>query len=703
MSRVRNSESALLRFGRFVVRRRRQIQAVAALLVVLGAFGTMNVKVNYDLLSYLPEDLPSVEGYRILTEDFSLGNVAQVMIADADDAQVKSLVTRIESISGVESVHWVTDLAPIEQPREFLDSAVTKNYFAGDATLLQVSFTHSQNDPRTKQAVHELKRVLEGHDAAITGIQQVELSEVMARDSVRIAIAVLVLVTVVLLLTVPSVVVPVLFVGTIAASVFVNLGLSFYIGQEISYLTRVVVFAVQFAVTMDYALFLYHRFEEERQRLPEHEAMAVATAATFKSIVSAAATTVAGFLALTVMHLGFGKDMGLALARGVPIAMLAVITLLPGLLIDLRPLIERIRHRTPRFDFSRVGEAVARHAWPILGLAAVAAVFAWSAYGQVKLSYDLNQGLPKDMPSVVANDRIAKAFGRETSAYLVVEGAEDLAALDALSARLEAVPGVTRVFGYTSLVDPRLPEEFVPASAREVFFSEGRTYLTLDLAYGLDDTARLDITLDAIRSTVAGAWPHRAYLTGQPVLMRDMENVSQGDAERIDLLSIAAIFLIVAAAFRSLAVPIALVGCIELAIVANQAFEALSGGTIIFVAALAIGAIQLGATVDYAILLTTRYEEELARTGDRIRSIHTSVAESSQSVLVSASVMFAATISLALLSRVGIVSKLAELLARGAVTSFTVILLVLPAVLVIGQPLYERLSIGWPKHVKRGR
>jgi hypothetical protein len=686
-----------------VVRRRRRIQAVAALLVVLGAFGTMNVKVNYDLLSYLPKELPSVEGYRILTEDFSLGNVAQVMVSGVDDAQVRTLAERIESIDGVESVHWVTDLAPIEQPREFLDPEVAKNYYAGDATLLQVSFAHSQNGPRTERAARELKRVLEGHDAAITGIQQVELSEVMARDSVRIAIAVLVLVTLVLLLTVPSIVVPMLFVATIAASVFVNLGLSFYLGQEISYLTRVVVFAVQFAVTMDYALFLYHRFEEERQRMPEDEAMAVATGATFKSIVSAAATTVAGFLALTVMHLGFGKDMGLALARGVPIAMVAVITLLPGLLIDFRPLIERVRHRAPRFDFSPLGEAVARHAWPILVVAVVAGVVAWSGYGQVKLSYDLNQGLPKDMPSVIANDRIAKTFGRETSAYLIVEDAANLAALDALKERLKAVPGVKRVFGYTSLVDPRLPDEFVPASAREAFFSKGRAYLALDLAHGLDDPERLDQALDAIRSTVAETWPHRAYLTGQTVLMRDMENVSHGDADRINLLSIAAIFLIVTVTFRSIAVPAALVGCIELAIVANQAFEALSGGTIIFVAALAIGAIQLGATVDYAILLTTRYEEELARTGDRMRSVHTSIAESSQSILVSASVMFAATITLALLSRVGIVSKLAQLLAPGAVTSFTVILLVLPAVLVVGQPLYERLSLGWPKHVKRGR
>ncbi|MCX8007933.1 MAG: MMPL family transporter [Coriobacteriia bacterium] len=463
------------------------------------------------------------------------------------------------------------------------------------------------------------------------------------------------------------------------------------------------VFAMQFAVTMDYALFLYHRFEEERAHAATEDAMAVATAATFKSIASAALTTIAGFLALSAMHLGFGKDMGFTLARGVVFAMAGVVTILPGLLVDFRPIIERVSHRVPRFDFSRLGEAVARHAWPIIAIAVVVLAAASWAYGRVSLSYDLTQSLPKDLPSVKADDRIAEAFDRASTMYLVVEGADDVARLDALRERLSRLEGVNRVFGYTALVDPRLPDEFVPASAREAFFSDDRTYLTLDLAYGLDDTARLDATLDAIRAEAKRSWPATTYLTGQTVLTRDMEHASEGDADRINLLSVAAILLIVAVAFRSVAVPLALLGCIQLAILVNQGLEALSGGKLIFVAALAIGAIQLGATVDYAILLTTRYEEELGRLGDRIRAIHIAVAESSQSILVSASTMFAATISLAVLSRVGILSKLSGLIARGAVTSFAVILLVLPAVLVVGQPLYERLSVGWPKHVKRGR
>ncbi|MEA5076136.1 MAG: MMPL family transporter, partial [Coriobacteriia bacterium] len=256
-------------------------------------------------------------------------------------------------------------------------------------------------------------------------------------------------------------------------------------------------------------------------------------------------------------------------------------------------------------------------------------------------------------------------------------------------------------FGYGSLVDPRIPVEFVPAEARESFYSGGYTYLTLDAAYDMADP-RLAETIEQVRAVAAREWPGAAYVTGQSVLMNDMEQVSEGDDVRINIISIVAILVIVAIAFKSIAIPVALVAVIQLAILINQGFEAFSGGDLIFVASLAIGAIQLGATVDYAILITTRYEEELKRTRDRLEAITVAISESSQSILVSASTMFAATIALAVMSSVGIISSLTMLIARGAAVSFFVVLFVLPAILVVGQPLYERLSIGWPRHTVKG-
>ncbi|MDO8880171.1 MAG: MMPL family transporter [Coriobacteriia bacterium] len=691
----------LLNFARFVVRRRRAIVAVYVLLFLFGAFGMINSRINYDMLSYLPDELDSVKGFSVVDEQFGLGNTAQILIYGESDPGVQALVERLREIEGVKAVNWASDMGPITEPVEFRDEVIAENYYAEGATIVQVSFDESGNTPLVKSAVSEIREAIEGYDAHLTGAQQLELEEVMDRDQVRFAVAALALVTIVLLLTLPSIVVPVVFVLAILTAVVVNLGLSYYIGQEVSYITGVIVFALQFAVTMDYALFLYHRFTEERTPGNEEEAMAVAVASTFKSILAAAVTTIAGFLALVVMKLGFGLDMGVTLARGVLITLVAIITLLPGLLLFALPLIDRISHRVPRFDFSRLGHFIGRHAGAVMLIGMVLFVPAIWGYSHVTLTYDLNSSLPDDLPSTLAAERVADAFGRAETVFIVLEDSGTTPDLERLYDRLGEVDGVTRVFGYGSLVDPRIPVEFIPAEAREAFYAEGYTYVTLDVAFDMKDP-ELSPMLDDIRAVAADEWPGVTHVTGQPVLMDDMERVSQGDAERINLISIVAIFLIVAIAFKSITLPAVLLAVIQLAILLNQSFEAFSSGDLIFVASLAIGAIQLGATVDYAILITTRYEEELTRTRDRVEAITVAVGESSQSILVSAATMFAATIALAVMSSVGIISSLTMLIARGAIVSFFVVIVFLPAVLVVGQPIFERTSLGWPRHTKKG-
>ena len=691
----------LLNFARLIVRRRRAVVAVYALLFLLGAFGMLNSRINYDMLSYLPGDLDSVKGLSIVDEEFGLGNTAQILIYDASDPAVDALTDRLREIEGVKAVSWASDMGPITEPVEFRDEVIAENYYAEGATIVQVSFDESGNTPLVKSAMTEIREVITDFDAHLTGAQQLELEEVMDRDQVRFAVAALVLVTIVLLLTLPSIVVPVVFVLAILVAVVINLGVSYYIGQEVSYITGVIVFALQFAVTMDYALFLYHRFEEERMPGDEEEAMAIAVASTFKSILAAAVTTIAGFLALVVMKLGFGLDMGVTLARGVLITLIAIITLLPGLLLFALPLIDRISHRVPRFDFSRLGRLIARHAGAVTIVGLLLFVPAIWGYSQITLTYDLNRSLPDDLPSTLAAERVAEAFGRAETVFVVLEDTGTSVDLERLYDRLGGVDGVTRVFGYGSLVDPRIPVEFIPAEAREAFYAEGYTYVTLDVSYDMKDP-ELSPMLDEVRAVAAAEWPGVTHVTGQAVLMDDMERVSQGDAERINLISIAAIFVIVAIAFRSLSLPVALLAIIQLAILANQSFEALTSGDLIFVSSLAIGAIQLGATVDYAILITTRYEEELTRTRDRVEAITVAVGESSQSILVSAATMFAATIALAVMSSVGIISSLTMLIARGAIVSFFVVIVFLPAVLVVGQPIFERTSLGWPRHTKKG-
>jgi len=690
----------LRRIARAVVRERRQVLAIAALLTVLGAYGTVKAPINYDLLSYLPEDLPSVQGFELLNEEFALGETAQILVEGVSDIEARKLSERIAEIDGVNNVDWVTDFQQLEVPREFWDPAIEDNYFAEDATIIQASFEHPENDPRTARAYSEVRELLDGQTASVAGLVQLDLQEVIDRDRVRFAVAALVLVTVVLLLTLPSIAVPMTFVVTIGSAVLVNLGLSYYLGQEMSYLTGVIVFALQFAVTMDYALFLYHRFEEEKKAgLAEEEAMVEAITTTFKSIVVAALTTMAGFLALSVMQLGFGRDMGFTLARGVLITVVAVMTVLPALLLTFARAIERVRHPVKQPDFARLGGFIARHAGKLAVVTLLLFAPALLGYSMLTLNYNINEGLPRDLPSLIAQDRIAETFGRKETLFLVAGDTGSAVDIETLGDRVKQVPGVTGTFAYTELINPRIPEEFVPSEAREAFFANDHTYIGVDSAYEIGDP-RLDRQITKLED-IAQEHVTQAYVTGQPVLIKDLEEVSAGDIDLVNIVSVVAIFIVIGIAFRSLLVPIVLVGVIQLAILMNQAFSGYAGSEIIFIASLAIGAIQLGATVDYAILLTTRYEEALAKEGESRKAAAKALGGGGQSILVSAGTMFAATIGMVLLSSLSIITDLATLITRGALVSFTLVVVLLPAVLVALQPLLERTSLGWPKARKR--
>ncbi len=482
-------------------------------------------------------------------------------------------------------------------------------------------------------------------------------------------------------------------------AVIYNLGMAYYIGQEMSYLTGVIVFALQFAVTMDYALFLYHRYEQERVNHDNDKAMEVALVTTFKSVISAAATTTAGFLALTAMQLGFGMDMGMTLARGVVITVIAVLTILPALLLTFDGAVRRFSHRVFMPDFSRLGGWLARHAGAMTVVFALLFIPALWGYNQVVLDYNLDSALPEDLPSIQAQNRLAEEFGRFQTFFIMLEDTGSTNEIDALATRIGELEGVTEVFAYTEFVDPLIPEEFVPAEARENLFKNGYTYVSADVEYDFSDPRTLEL-LEELRDA-SEAYPGAAYVTGESVLYTDMEELSKDDVGRVNTISIIAIAIIVAIAFKSLSIPVVLLAVIQLAILFNQGLSGLSGQPIQFIAILAIGAIQLGATVDYAIILTTRYEEELRKSGDREDAMREALGGSAPSILTSAGTMFAATIGIVFLSSVTTISDLTMLIARGAVISFFVVVFLLPPLLVIGQPLYQWTSWGWPKASKK--
>lgn len=689
-------------FAHQVVKNRKEVLLIAVFLAFLGVLGILNTRINYDLLSYLPEKLDSVKGLKILQEKFELGTTTQLILENLSDNRVAKIKEKIESVSGVEKVSWVNDLADITLPREFWPEELTKNYYGKNATLLQISFEKSASDPSTKKAFKKIKELLKGEKAYFAGTvaSSLDLEEVMKKDRIKYSLTSLALVTLMLVLTIPSIIVPLLFVLTIGAGVIYNLGLSFYLNQELSYLTSAIVFSLQFAVTMDYALFLYHRFEEERENLPDEKAMEEAIVTTFKAVSSASLTTVAGFLALTAMQLGFGKDMGFTLARGVFITLICTLTILPSLLLVFDPLIQKIAHRSYLPSFKRSAQFIVQH--PLILALLFGLLFIPALYGYLKVeeSFNLKEGMPQNLPSSQAEDLMAKKFGKKETVFLVMKEPSSLSKLEKTVEKVESIEGVKSAFGYPKLVDPLIPQEFIPEEAKKAFFSDSYTYCSVDLKYSGTDK-KSDRVIQSLKK-VAKESSVKTYLTGSAVLLKDLEKVFQSDVGRVNLISILAIFLIVAVAFRSITVPVVMVSAIELAILLNQSVSAFTGSKVSFVAALAIGAIQLGSTVDYAILLTSRFEEEIKKRKNRFEALKKAVEESSQSIMISAGTMFSATIGMAVLSSIGMLKGLATLIARGSLISFGVVVFLLPALLVISQPIFEKTSIDWPTEEYKG-
>ncbi len=690
----------LTQFSKFVVKNRVFILLAGIILAAIGLYGTSKLQINYDIYSYLPQNVPSTKGIRIVNKNFKMGTSAQILLDNKSDTEILQLKKTIEKIDGVEKVVWAGDLADLTVPREFWPEELTENYYSKNHTLIHVYFEKEAQNPSTKKAFSELTSLIKRNGGFVAGSVAIssDIEKTMQEEMQRFFLATIILVTIVLLLTIPSVLIPVLFMMTIGLSVLINMGISYFLGHDISYITRSIALPLQFAVSMDYALFLYHRFKEEKSRSPEDKAMENAIVSTFKSISAASLTTIAGFLSLTSMRLEFGSDIGLTLARGVLITFFCVVTFLPSLILTFSPLIDRISHKTYLPDFVRVDNFITRHAntFTIIFIALLAIGLCGSQL--IRMNFNLEQGMPSDLPSIKASETISNEFGKKDTVFIVFSDEGNLNQIDHVVKKIEKAKGVNSIFGYTTLVDPAIPEDLVPEKVKKQFVKNGNYLYTVDLFYSPREPES-----KAVLSSIEKILKEnniKAYLTGTSAMIKDIEDISNEDSARVNLVSVFAIFLIILIAFRSFSIPLVLIASIETAILINQTLYIFSGAEIPFVAALAIGAIQLGSTVDYSILMTTRYEEELKKTGNRFTAISKAIQESSQTILVSAGTMFAATIGMAVLGTMEIIKSLGILISRGAVISFFSVVFLLPALLVVFQKVYEKTSFKWPQEVK---
>ncbi len=681
-------------FGRWIGRHRVTVLVVSLLLLIPSFIGIKHTQINYDILTYLPKDLESVAGQEILNDNFSNAGMSMLIIENMAPRDVLSLKEKINAINGVENVIWVSDLLDITIPKEILPDKVKDVFYQKDSTLLFIQMSESSATETTQNAIEEIRSLLDD-GSYLSGVGAIMKDTIALSDRdtpFYVAIAVL-LATLVLALTLESTFVPLIFLSSIGIAIIYNLGTNVFF-KEISYITKALAAVLQLGVTMDYSIFLLHRYEEERNHFDDHvDAMGEAIAKTASSVTGAAVTTIAGFLALAFMQLTIGKDIGFVMAKGVFLGILSTLTVLPAMILVFDKTIHRFHHGTVLPSFHKTSVFVTKH-YPWFAILSIL-LFIPAFYGQqnAEVYYNLDESLPKDMPSIIALTKLKEDYHMMTTHMVGVPTEVPSYQIQEMMKEIEQVPGIELSIGYDKLAGTALPESFIPEDLKSSFISDDYKLILINSEYK-GATPEVNQQIELLNQIIKSYHP-RTFITGEGVLSKDLIQVSDTDFNRVNIISIMAIFIILLFLFTSISVPILLVASIELAIFINMGIPYYTGAAIPFIASIVIGSIQLGATVDYAILLTNRFKEELNEGHDKVTAMRIALQSSARSIVTSALTFFGSTIGVALISKISIIRSLTLMIARGSLISMFVILLILPSILIIFEGVIASTSFRW--------
>ncbi|MCB5940824.1 MMPL family transporter [bacterium 210820-DFI.6.52] len=685
--------------ARFVVKKRIAILIVAVALLIPSAIGFVKTFVNYDILTYLPADLDSMIGQNMLEDDFHMASTAMLVVDGMEDYQVSQLKEKVAAVPGVRQVLWADDIFDNGVPREMLPEDVRSVFYSDSGTMMIISFDEPMAAEGTLKAIEQIKSVT-GEQCFLGGMAAiVQDTKALADQETPLYVLVAVLLCMaVLWLGLESTVVPFIFLLGILFPILYNFGTNIFLGQ-ISYITKALAAVLQLGVTMDFSIFLLHRFEEEKQRCPDkEEAMVKAISATLTSIAGSSITTIAGFLALCTMRLTLGRDIGIVMAKGVLLGVICTVTILPALILFFDRAIDRHTHPVLIHELERVPSFICKHYKGIL--VAFVALFIPFAIAQANTDqyYALDETLPQDLPSIVGTNKLKNDFNMTTTHFVLVDDKLDSYRLKEISDRIEGLDGVDLVISYDKYVGGRIPDDIVPDELRDQIDAGGKKLMMVNSVYkaASDEENR---QIDQINEIVK-AYDPTAVVAGEGAMTKDLIEVAAVDFKNVNIASIVAIFIIIAVCFRSASIPFLLVLAIEFAISINMGIPFFTGTTLPFVAGIVIGTIQLGATVDYAILTTTRFREELQAGREKMDAIRVTVQKCSPSIITSGLSFFAANIGVAIISKMDLIKSLCGLMARGAIISMLSIIFVLPALLILCEPLIAKTTIGWRKAAK---
>lgn len=682
------------KFGKWISNHTKIVLILTVILIVPAILGIINTRINYDILSYLPQNLDSTKGQKVLDDVYSDAATSMLIIEGMKDKDVVELKDKIKNVKGVENAIWVDNALDISVPKDMLPDAVKNQLFNGDATMVIIKYNDSSASESTLNAIGEIKSMT-NKQCFLSGMSAIlkDTKDLADKETPFYVILAVIISLIVLLISMESTFVPIIFLVSIGIGILFNLGTNIIFG-EISYITKALAAVLQLGVTMDYSIFLMHRYEEELTRFEnKKDAMSEAISTTMLSISGSSLTTIAGFLALCAMDLTLGKDIGIVMAKGVVLGVICSVTVLPALILTFDKLIHRYKHRTIIPNFDKLSKIVTTHYKIFIGVFLVLLVPAIFGSRNAKVYYNLDETLPKDMPSIVATNKLKDKFNMMTTHFILVNDDVKPYKIKEMTNKIEDIKGITSVISYDKLIGPAIPEEFIPKDIREIFKKGGYNLILANSEYKAAKDEENE-QIDEIISLVKG-YDKNALVAGEGPLTKDLITTSDRDFKMVSVYSIIAIFLIILIVFKSISIPILLVAAIEFAIFINMGIPYYTGNEIPFVASIVIGTIQLGATVDYAILMTSRFREEIRKGHTKQESILIAVKGSAKSIVTSGLTFFGATGAVAMVSDMALIRSLCFLISRGALISMAVILLILPSFLLVSEGLINKTSIKW--------
>lgn len=677
--------------SKLIAKKSKLILVIAILLLIPSAIGFLKTDINYDILSYLPDNLSTTQAEKILKEDFNCGSLAMLIVENMEDKDVSKLKEKVSKVDGVVDVLWIDDFLDLSVPKEMLPKDINDLLYTDNSTLMVIKLEEGSASLKTLNAVESIRNIT-GNQAFLSGMASIikDTKDISDKETPLYVVIAVILTLIVLSFTMDSYVTPFIFLLSIGFAIIYNFGSNIIFG-EISYITKALSAVLQLGVTMDYSIFLLHRYDEERDKYDSHiDAMAIAIQNTTTSIFGSSLTTIAGFLALCAMDLALGMDMGLVMAKGVLLGVICTVTVLPALILIFDKQIHKYKHRPILPTFKKSSEIVVKHYKKLVVLFLLLFIPSIIGSTNAKVYYNLDESLPDNLPSIIATNKLKKDYNMNSTNIVLFKDSLKPYKVEQMIKEIENLDGINSVVALEKIIGPSVVQDILPSNLLNSVKSGGYEQLIVNSKYrAATDEAGIQIKK---LNEIVHKYDKNGLVGGEAPLTDDLIKIADTDFKTVSFVSIIAIFVIIAVVFKSISLPVILVLAIESAIFINLGIPYYTNTIEPFIASIVIGTIQLGATVDYAILLTSRYKEELSVNENKFEAMRISIQSSARSIVTSALSFFSATIGVGLISKLEMISALCSLMARGAIISMFIIIFMLPAILLTFNSLIIKTS-----------